>query len=198
MEDMSWFDLRHAMLDYIEVGDEEVKYFINNGIHKKQSDYSAKIRERLVISYILGLKHHPKGWTPTKVERTVTPRQIVMGWGSDITHPTHKKGKEHRNSRDYTILKFDQTDKVDAIFEKLGGRTKMVEQLGVSRRMLSNWRTYISEKTGGRGTIPEKYIEPILQISDKENLGITKDDFKTFTYKPKTTTKDKTNGKLCK
>jgi len=176
--DISDKTLFHQISKYKKICKSDVDEIIRIGVVGYLKPYGR------FVAWVLKLnKYLPKDWKPMEIVREVTPRQIVMGWGNDIKHPNHKKGLEHKNHRDYASCKFDQTDKVDAIFNKLGGRAKMVEQLGVSMRMISNWRTYISVATGGRGTIPEKYIERILQISDRENLGITKDDFKTFTYK---------------
>ena len=189
--------LYNQMNNYVEVEKEKVQSFINDGIHKDQKDFFKNQYELKVMSFLLGLKYHPRNWQPEKIERRIVPRQTVLGLDTDIVHKNHVQGEGHGNhaKRKKAVTKFSQTEKVDEMIERLGGRTKLADQLGIPKRMFSNWRTYVSVETGGRGTIPVKHHEKILQISDAEGLGITQDDLIIF----KTIKKErKTNGKFCK
>jgi hypothetical protein len=175
-EDITNKTLRYELCKYINVCQVEVDDIITNGV----KGYLEKF-----VAWVLNLKKFiPEGWIPKKIERKITPQQTFMYFNYDRVNQDHVKGEAHQNKkRKKAQFKFDQTDKVDAIIEKLGGRCKIVKQLDITRRMISNWRTYISVETGGRGTIPFKYHAKILEISEKENLGLTREDFKSFPTK---------------
>jgi len=161
-------DITH--LDY-------VKYIIRHGIYDEYEKYFA---------YCLGLKqYHKEGWEPKKIEQKITPRQMGMGWSNDIVHPDHKKGKDHGNykPRKRPVFQYCQRDKVMAIFDKLGGRSKMDEFFEVTKKAITGWLTYLSLTNGARGTIPVKYHARILQTSELNGLGITEADLNIFNTK---------------
>tara|TARA_R110000822_G_scaffold19866_2_gene64443 strand:+ start:218 stop:766 length:549 start_codon:yes stop_codon:yes gene_type:complete len=167
--DISNNTLRHNLCKYVNVCQVEVDNIISNGV----DGYLEKF-----VAWVLNLKKFiPKGWKPEIINVKIIPRQIVMG-AYDRVNQDHKLRKKVQ-------FKFDQTDKVDFIFRKMGGRAKICKQLDINLKQLSNWRNYISVETGGRGTIPYKYHAKILEISDKENSGLTREDFKSFPTKTK-------------